>query len=465
MHILLIFPRADPRRGTKVKNYMVPPHSLQILAALTPPEHTVVVQDQFHQSIDLGQPADLVGLSVWTASAHNAYQLADAFRARGIPVILGGPHASVCPEEAAQHADAVLVGEAEGCWAQILADADQGCLRQFYRGEPRSLSETPAPRREVLAEARYVLPQAVSTSRGCNFRCEFCYESSRTDSVYRRKPLAEVLAEIDRLPEPVVAFLDNDLLGDKRYARALLEALVPRQKYWMAMTTIRFADDPTLVALAAAAGCRTLFIGFESVSPASLREVNKRQNQVELYARNIQRLHEQGIMVNGSFVFGFDHDTPAIFDTTVRFGIENKLETATFTILTPYPNTGLYRRLTAEGRILDHNWAHYDTTRAVFQPKNMNGAELEAGYFSAYAQFYRLEAILKRVARPGPGWAQRLALNLAYKRIEPLWKSFDWGIPPAWARAMTYWYMRPPRAQLRAMRAFAQARQAPAEGH
>jgi radical SAM superfamily enzyme YgiQ (UPF0313 family) len=270
--------------------------------------------------------------------------------------------------------------------------------------------------------------------------------------------LDQVLAEIDSRPGPVIAFLDNDLLGDKRYARRLLEALIPRHKHWMAMTTIRFADDLEMVALAAAAGCRTLFIGFESVSAESLHEVGKRQNRVELYARNIQRLHEHGIMVNGSFVFGFDHDMPDVFDTTVRFGIENHLETATFTILTPFPNTGLYRRLEAEGRIIDRDWAHYDTTRVVFNPAGMNAEELEAGYFQAYHQFYSLDSILRRSFRPGPGAWQRLALNLAYKRIEPVWKSFDLSLPAAWARAMTYWYMHPPRAQQRVMGEIAQAR-------
>ena len=463
MKIALIFPRAEPRRGTKVKNYMVPPYGLQLLAALTPRQHQVMLLDQYHRPIDTRLEADLVGISVWTASSGNAYRLADAFRARGIPVVLGGPHVAVLPDEAAQHADAILVGEAEGVWEQLLTDLEVGRLAPRYAGRPLPLAETPPARWDGFPGGDYVLRSAVSTSRGCHFRCEFCYESSRADSVYRRKPLEQVLAEIDSRPGPVVAFLDNDLLGDKSYARCLLEALIPRHKHWMAMTTIRFADDPDMVALAAAAGCRTLFVGFESVSPDSLREVGKRQNRVELYARNVQRLHEHGIMVNASFVFGFDHDTPGVFDATVRFGVENRLETATFTILTPFPSTGLYRRLEAEGRITDRDWAHYDTTRVVFKPACMSAEELEAGYFHAYRRFYSLDSILKRSFRPGPGVLQRLALNLAYKRVEPLWKGFELGLPAAWARAMTYWYMRPPRAQQAAMRAMAQAQLATAQ--
>jgi radical SAM superfamily enzyme YgiQ (UPF0313 family) len=461
MKIVLIFPRADPRHGTKVKNYMVPPYGLQLLAGLTPPRHEVVLLDQFHHTIDTQLEADLVGISVWTASSSNAYHLADTFRARGIPVALGGPHVAVLPKEAAQHADTVVVGEAESVWVQLLSDLEAGQLAPMYWGQPQALSETPPARWDIFPENNYVLRNAVSTSRGCRFNCEFCYESSRPDSVYRRRPLENVLAEIDSRPDQIIAFLDNDLLGDKRYARCLLKALLPRQKHWMAMTTIRFADDPEMVALAAAAGCRTLFVGFESISTESLREVGKRQNRVEFYARNIRRLHEHGIMVNGSFVFGFDHDGPDVFDATVQFGIENRLETATFTILTPYPHTGLFHRLQAEGRILEYDWSHYDTTRAVFKPARMSVEELETGYFHAYRSFYGLDSILKRALRPGPGTLQRLALNLAYKRIEPVWKSFDVGLPAAWLRPMTYWYMRPSRTQRLAMHEAAQIQLAP----
>jgi radical SAM superfamily enzyme YgiQ (UPF0313 family) len=452
MKIALIFPRVDTRRGTKVKNYMVPPYGLQLLAALTPPQHQVILLDQFHQPIDTGLEVDLVGISVWTASSANAYRLADVFRARGVPVVLGGPHVTVLPEEAATHADSIVIGEAESVWEQLLIDFESGRMAAAYQGNSLPLSETPPARWDVFPQQSYVIRSAISTSRGCHYRCEFCYESSRPDSIYRRKPLVEVLAEIDSRSGPIIAFLDNDLLGDKRYARELLQALIPRQKVWMAMTSIRFADDPDMVELAASAGCRTLFIGFESLSSASLQEVGKRQNKVEHYARNIQRLHEHGITVNGSFVFGFDHDASDVFDTTVQFGINNRLETSTFTILTPYPNTALYNRLEAEGRIFDHDWSHYDTTRAVFTPAQMTVEELEEGYFYAYRQFYSVSSILRRTFRPGSGTLQRLALNLAYKRIEPFWKALDCGVQAAWLRPMTCWYMRPSRFQRRAMR-------------
>lgn len=441
MKIALIFPRTDPRRGTKIKNHMVPPYGLQLLAALTPPRHKVVLLDQFLRPIDMELEADLIGISVWTGSSGNAYRLADAFRARGVPVVLGGPHVAVLPEEARKHADAVVVGEAEAVWEQLLADFEAGHMAPVYEASPLPLSMTPPVRWDMFRGDDYVLQSAISTSRGCHFRCEFCYESSRPNSTYRRKPLDQVLAEIDSRPGPVIAFLDNDLLGDKAYARSLLEALIPRQKVWMAMTTIRFADDPGMVALAAAAGCKTLFVGFESVSPESLQEVGKRQNRVDIYARNIQRLHDHGIMVNGSFVFGFDHDGPEVFDETVRFGIENRIETATYTILTPYPNTGLYKKLQVQGRIFDYDWAHYDTTRVVFRPARMTVEELEEGLASAYGKFYSIGSIFSRSFRPGAGALKRLALNVAYKRIESVWKTLELGISARWIRPVTYWYM------------------------
>ncbi|MBN1310091.1 MAG: B12-binding domain-containing radical SAM protein [Anaerolineae bacterium] len=441
MKITLIFPRTDPRRGTKIKNHMIPPYGLQLLAALTPPRHEVVLLDQFLQPIDTNLDADLIGISVWTGSAGNAYQLADAFRVRGIPVVLGGPHVAVLPEEARKHADSVVVGEAEAVWAQLLGDFEAGQMAPVYEADPLPLSMTPPARWDIFQQGDYVLRSAVSTSRGCRFRCEFCYESSRPNSTYRRKPLDQVLTEIDSRPGPVIAFLDNDLLSDKKYARSLLEALIPRRKAWMAMTTIRFADDPDMVALAAAAGCKTLFVGFESVSTESLLEVGKRQNRVDIYARNIRRLHDHGIMVNGSFVFGFDHDGPEVFDNTVQFGIDNLLETATFTILTPYPNTGLYKKLQVQGRIFDYNWAHYDTTRVVFEPAMMTIDELEAGLTYAYRKFYSMGSIFSRAFRPGSGALKRLVLNLAYKRIEPVWKTLDLGLSARWIRPVTYWYM------------------------
>jgi radical SAM superfamily enzyme YgiQ (UPF0313 family) len=459
LQITLIFARANLRRGTRIKHFMVPPHSLQILSALTPPEHNVTIVDEYHRPADPALQADLIGISVWTAASVRAYELADGYRQRGIPVVLGGPHVTVRPDEALAHADAIVVDEAEAVWADVVRDAEAGQLKRVYQGRMLPLDETPAPDWSPFGANDYVIQSALSTTRGCARRCDFCYESCRPKPNFRQRSLEAVLREIDARPGRVISFLDNDITVDKRYARSLLTALIPRKRRWLGMTSIEAADDEELLDLMAESGCRTLFVGFESIVPESLNEVHKHCNRVEDYLRNVRRIHDRGIMVNGSFVFGFDHDDADTFDRTIVFGIEARLETATFTVLTPYPGTALYKRLHAEGRIFDRDWSHYDTTRCVYQPAQMTPAELEKGYFYAYERFYTWASILER-CRPGePGFAQRLFLNTAYKRVEPVYGLLGRGVRVGWLRPLFNWYTRPyrprrPRAQReRALRA------------
>lgn len=440
MRIALVFATASLRRGTRLKHFMVPPHCLQILGALTSPEHEVVVHDEYHQLAPEKIHADLVGISVWTAAATRAYALADRLRAKDVPVILGGPHVTICPEEACLHADSVVVGEAEGIWQTVLEDFGRGGLKQRYDGGPLPLSETPDADWSCVRSKDYVLTASVSASRGCVNRCWFCFESCRTGVGFRQRPMDMVLREIRDRASDVVAFIDNDLLADREYATKLLQAIVPMKINWFGMTTIGAADDEKLLDLLAASGCRTLYIGFESVNRNCLGEVRKGWNKVENYVRNVRRLHDRDIMVNGSFVFGFDGDDSSVFSETVDFGIEARLETATFTILTPYPGTLLYKKLEAEDRIIDRDWAHYDTTRAVYRPKRMSTAELEAGYFSAYRDFYSWSSILKRCRLREPGAAKRLLLNVAYKKVEPAYSFLGRGIRAGWGRPLMRWF-------------------------
>lgn len=442
LDITLIFARATLRRGTRIKHFMVPPHGLQILSALTPRQHRVTIVDEYHRLADPDLQADLIGISVWTASSSRAYELADHYRQRGIPVVLGGPHVTIYPQEALAHADAVVAGEAESAWAQVVQDAEAGQLQPLYEGKMLSLEASPAPDWASIRSNHYVLQAAVSTTRGCARRCDFCYESCRPKPNFRQRPLQMVLDEIDAHPAAVVAFLDNDITVNRHFARELLEALIPRKRRWLGMTSIEVADDEDMLDLLARSGCRTLFVGFESIVPGSLREVHKSCNRVADYLRNVRRIHERGIMINASFVFGFDHDDADVFERTIEFGIEACLETATFTVLTPYPGTTLYKRLEAEGRIFDHDWSHYDTTRAVFTPAHMSPQELEAGYFRAYEQFYAWSSILHR-CRPGePGFAKRLFLNTAYKRVEPAYRLLG-TFPIGWLRPLFNWYTTP----------------------
>jgi len=443
LKIALIFARADLRRGTRIKHFMVPPHSLQILSALTPPEHHVTVVDEYHRPADPALAADLIGINVWTASSSRAYELADGYRQRGIPVVLGGPHVTVCPEEALAHADAIVVGEAESVWPQVVRDAEGGRLNPIYQGQMLSLDETPAPDWTPFHPNDYAVQVSLSTTRGCARQCDFCYESCRPKPNFRQRSLDKVLQEIDARPAPVVSFLDNDITVNQRFARELFTALISRRRHWLGMTSIEVADDEEMLDLMARSGCRTLFIGFESIVPDSLSEVHKRCNRVEDYVRNVRRIHDRGIMVNGSFVFGFDHDDGDTFDRTVSFGIEARIETATFTVLTPYPGTTLHKRLLAEDRIFDHDWSHYDTTRCVFQPARMTPQELEAGYFRAYEKFYAWPAILRRCRFGEPGFARRLFLNTAYKRVEPLYGLLGRYVRIGWLRPLFNWYASP----------------------
>lgn len=442
LDIVLIFAKANLRRGTRIKHFMVPPHSLQILSALTPAEHRVTIVDEYHRLADPDLKADLVGISVWTASSSRAYELASHYRQRGIPVVLGGPHVTVCPQEASAHADAIVVDEAEAVWAQVVRDAENGQLQPVYQGKMLHLDETPAPDWSPFHPNDYVIQVALSTTRGCARQCDFCYESCRPKPNFRQRSLEKVLREIDARPAPVISFLDNDITVNKRFAQGLFTALIPRKRRWLGMTSIEVADDEEMLDLMAESGCRTLFVGFESIVPESLSEVHKRCNRVEDYVRNVRRIHDRGIMVNGSFVFGFDHDDGDTFDRTVAFGIEARLETATFTVLTPYPGTTLHRRLHAEGRIFDHDWSHYDTTRCVFQPAQMTPQELETGYYYAYEQFYNWSSILRRCRYGEPGFAQRVFLNLAYKRVEPLYGLLGRPVRVGWLRPLFNWYTR-----------------------
>jgi radical SAM superfamily enzyme YgiQ (UPF0313 family) len=442
LQIALIFARASLRRGTRIKHFMVPPHGLQILCALTPSEHHITLIDEYHKPADPDLQADLVGISVWTAAASRAYALADSYRSRGLTVILGGPHVSVCPDEAAVHADSVVVGEAETVWGQLLRDFQAGALQPRYDGRQVSLDVSPAPDWSVVPPDQYTIQSALSTTRGCPRQCDFCFESCRPKPNFRQRSLEQVLAEIDARPG-VIAFLDNDITLNRPFARALFQALIPRRRQWLGMTSIQVGEDEELLDLMARSGCRSLFLGLESIVPESLGEVHKRCNRVDDYFRNIRRIHERGIMINGSFVFGFDHDDPGVFDRTVQFGIEARLETATFTVLTPYPGTTLYKRLEAEGRITDRDWSHYDTTRVVYRPARLAVEELEAGYFHAYEQFYNWPSIFTRCRWGEPGFEKRLFLNIAYKRVEPLYGALGKLVPVGWLRSLFNWYASP----------------------
>ena len=423
---LLLILAAVVRRGDKhfrlIKYSEFPPLSLMTIAGLTPDDWEVVIRDEHVESSEVDGDFDLVGIQTYISSASRAYELACRWRRRGAKVVLGGLHPTSLPYEAAEHADAVCIGPAETVWARLLADFEQGCLRKFYRGQCDGSAElVPMPRRDLANPHAYLIRHTMVTSRGCPHSCDFCYKSSFWGpKYYEPRPIAEIERELSRIDDRLVFFLDDNLLANRRHARALFEVLRGSGVVWQAAASVDVASDPRYLDEAYEAGCRSLFVGFESLSPENMRGNNKTVNATTNYGQVCRRFHEAGIMINGSFVFGFDCDGPDVFDRTLEFTIENKILTASFHILTPLPGTRAFERLEAEGRLLHRDWDRYDTYHAVFRPRRMTPAQLEDGYFELKRRFATFRSIFLRSCGL-PGALKRIAYNVAWLKVDPLW--------------------------------------------
>jgi radical SAM superfamily enzyme YgiQ (UPF0313 family) len=337
----------------------------------------------------------------------------------GIPVVIGGIHASACPDEAGEHADAVCVGEAETVWPVIVHDAARGRLQsRYYDISPASLEMTPMPRWELLDRSSYLYTNVMTSSRGCCFNCDFCYNScDYVHNQFRNRPLDNVIEEIKAIPTRQVMFIDDNFIGNPKWTRAFIERVAGMNLVWHAAVSANIGRYPDILDGMAATGCRSLFIGFESLNGASLGSVRKYQNDVPDYSTTIGEIHRRGMMVNASMAFGFDHDRPGVFDATLEWLVQNKVETLTAHILTPYPGTRLYRRLMTEGRIIDHDRRHYNTAHAVFQPKHMSPQELEDGYLDLYRRFYSFRNILRRMPDSPATRVPFLLFNLGYRKF------------------------------------------------
>jgi radical SAM superfamily enzyme YgiQ (UPF0313 family) len=420
MHIKLISPRMSLRpMDSEFKRRMAPSLALLTVGALTPPEHTVTIEDENVQVLHLDDCPDLVGITVNVDTAHRAYAIADAYRQRGIPVVLGGIHPSAKPEEAMQHADAVCVGEAEEVWKEILAHAARRQLHgEYYSPRPADLSNTPRPRWELIDPTNYLYTNIVCASRGCPFTCEFCYNSAGyVHHEYRNRPIEQVVAEIQQLDTRHVMFIDDNFIGNIGWTRAFLQAIAPLHLKWNAAVSVNIGRHLDLLDEMQRSGCQSLFIGFETVNGDSVRSVRKYQNHVTEYEQLIHEIHRRGIMVNASLVFGFDHDYPNVFRKTLVWLVHNKVETVTSHILTPYPGTQLYERMTAEGRMRDLDWSHFNTSHVVFQPRHMTPAELYQGYLWLYREFYSLPSILRRMPEVKSRRVPFLLFNLGYRKF------------------------------------------------
>ncbi|MDR3577784.1 MAG: radical SAM protein [Anaerolineaceae bacterium] len=389
--------------------------TMPYLAAQAPAHWQVEHVDEEVSPVDCAAQADLVGITFHTPSASHAYQIAGRFRERGIPVVLGGPHVTLIPEEAAGHADVIFVGEAEGLWPAFLAAFELGQHESIYRcASLPTLQQAPQSRKDLFHRKDYT-GGVLFASRGCPNQCDFCTVSIMYKNRLRKRPVAEVAAEFASFQGKIIIFWDDNIAGDMAYAKQLFRAIAPSKKWWSSQASIHAGQDDEFLELAARSGCKQLFLGLESISQASMNEVHKRFNRVEEYAEIIRRIHAHNIAVQAGIVFGFDNDTNGIFSETLDFLEENGVQNATFNILTPFPGTRLFQRLEAEGRILSRDWGCYNSrSDVVFRPKNMSREELLAGFQKTVQRFYSPGSILKRLSRSPVGLWWTLPLNAAY---------------------------------------------------
>jgi radical SAM superfamily enzyme YgiQ (UPF0313 family) len=338
---------------------------------------------------------------------------------------MGGLHVTSLPDEAAAHADTIFLGPGEDTWPRFLSDFRRGCPDRVYRSQTRTLAEVPPIRRDLIKRRLYLVPNSIVVSRGCPHVCDFCYKEAFFEGgrSFYTQTVDAALAEIDRLPGRHLYFLDDHLFGDRRFATALFDGMRGMGRLWQAAGTVNAVLAPDLLERAVESGLRSLFVGFESLSTANLLEQRKFQNLRRDYNAAIRRLHDLGVMVNGSFVFGMDGDDASVFDRTVEWAIEQGIETATFHILTPYPGTALHTRMDAQRRITTQNWDLYDTRHTVFQPARMSAEELERGYSRAYRDFYRWGSIARGAAAHDSVVAglRHFAYAAGWKKFEPLW--------------------------------------------
>ena len=406
--LLLIYP-ATHKLGW-VRRFQLPPHSLQQVAAVVPPSWEVTLADEVHDRVPFDGEFDLVGITAMTHQATRAYEIADRFRARGMKVVMGGIHPTILPEEAGEHADAVVVGEAEPVMGRLLDDFQAGSLSPVYRAPipEDDLLAVPRPCRDILAGKPYLTNQTVQATRGCPYHCPFCVVTPYFGNRFRYRDPEDILDEIRSFPRKLVVFLDDNLLGDPVRVRPLLEGMRDMGVRWGSQTNLRFAEDPELVDLVARSGCIGLFVGIESVTGENSRlgKSGKRGSQIDL----MKRVQDAGIILETSIIFGFDDHDEGIFEKTLRFVEESPLSVPTFNILTPYPGTSLFRRFEEEGRILHRVWDRYNHSEVVFRPKLMTPERLYRGWVEARREAYSWSSIFSRVARN----PRRRLINLIY---------------------------------------------------
>jgi radical SAM superfamily enzyme YgiQ (UPF0313 family) len=446
------YPRNNPYHLTASERRAIwfPKLSLPVIAAYTPAHWDVRLVDEAVEDIDFSQPCDLVGLSVMTCYAPRAYEIAAEFRKRGKTVVLGGVHPTYCPEEALQHCDAIVCGEAEDLWPRLINDFEAGTLQRMYKMETfPSLEQYKSPRVELLSPDAYMTRQCSFTTRGCHFDCEFCSVSPFNGKTTRRRPVPEVVQELRQIQRwirselvermrkgslweasktwvrirlgiedgTIFAFVDDLHNSNRAYCRELWTALKALNIKWGCQATLFLGDDRDMVKLAAESGCVSVFVGMESLDEDCLDETNKPFNRVQKFEDEIRMFHDYGIMVNPGIVFGFDNDDESVFERTTEFLVKNRVELAYFNVLTPLPGTALYERYNREGRIFERDWAKYDGKHVVFYPSRMTPERLQEGFYWTNHQFYSWPSIWKRLSHTKQRFLPRLDMNWKFRKL------------------------------------------------
>ncbi|UCC61862.1 MAG: radical SAM protein [Anaerolineae bacterium] len=419
MRLTLIHPCIGRRPGQDyVKTWQMEPLPPAAIAGLTPPGIEIAFYDDRMEPIPYDRPTDLAAISIETYTAKRAYQIASEYRRRGVPVVMGGFHATLCPLEAARYAEAVVIGEAEGLWTRVLEDAARGALQPYYRSSQRPSLAGLLPDRSIYAGKRYLPLALAETTRGCRFECDFCAIQSFFDSTHNVRPIDDVVAEVEALDKPLIFFVDDNLTSNVNYAKELLHALIPLKVRWVGQITVNAVHDSELLELMAASGCQGVLIGFESLNAENLAEMNKGFNATKGgFEQALANLRQHKIKLYITFVFGYDCDTADSLWETVQFAIAHRFYLAAFNHLTPFPGTPLYKRLEAEGRLLYRKWwldDGYGYNKIPFQPARMTPERLQSECVRARAAFFSWRNIWRRGLSP-------------VNRAHPLmWLSYYW---------------------------------------
>ena len=425
MYIKLIQPQMHKRpMDTDIKNRMSPPLGLYTIANMFRKDHRISVENENIRDISFDDCPDIVGISVNVDSLPRAIEIAEKFRSQGIPVVAGGILITTAKDFIPNDAfDVLCIGPAEGTWPQIIQDLENKSLQKEYRcSHDIAGKDIVPPAYDMIKRTDYLYCNIIHTSRGCPFRCDFCYNSS-PERKYANRCIEDVMKEVKNAHCKHIMFIDDNFIGNLKWTRELLKELKANKIKWNAAVSINVVNIPGLLDEMKDSGCQGLFIGFESIHPDSINNVHKVQNDVKSYEHAVSEIHKRGIMINASFVFGLDCDTRDTFSATVKWIVKNKIETVTSHILTPYPGTTIYDRLNMEGRILTNDLALYDTAHVVMQPKNMTAEELYEGYLWVYKEVYSFKNIWRRMPKSPKQIPAYLTFNFFYRK----WGTFtDW---------------------------------------